>query len=51
VFSEPVGPNQGFLDNQSKNTQSYIAFSVQIFSLKVEIACGKKLKLDVATSP
>jgi hypothetical protein len=38
------------LSNQGKNVPQCVAFSLEIFLFKIEIARGNKLKWDVAMS-
>ncbi len=49
-FQSHLGQTKVDFNNQGKNAPQCIAFWLEIFLFKIEIACGKKLKLRVATS-
>ncbi len=49
-FQSHPGQNMVDFNNQGKNAPQCIAFWLEIFLFKIEIACGKKLKRRVTTS-
>jgi hypothetical protein len=49
-FQSQLGQTKVDINNQGKNGPQCIAFSLEIFLFKIEIAWGKKLKRHVATS-
>jgi hypothetical protein len=50
-FQSHLGQTKVDFNNQGKNALQCVAFWLEIFLFKIEIACGKKLKRRVATSP
>ncbi len=48
AFSDPVEPNQD--DNQGKSALQCVAFSIEMFQFKIEIARNKKLKHEITIS-
>jgi hypothetical protein len=49
-FQSQLGQTKVDFNNQGKNAPQRIAFWLEIFLFKIEIACGKKLKRRGATS-
>ncbi len=49
-FQNKLGQTKVDFNNQSKSALQCIAFWLEIFLFKIEIACSKKLKWHVATS-
>jgi hypothetical protein len=49
-FQSQLGQTKVVFNNQGKNAPQCVAFQLEIFLFKIEIACGKKLKQHVATS-
>ncbi len=49
-FQSQLGQTKVVFNNRSKNASQCVAFWLEIFLFKIEIAFGKKLKLDVATN-
>jgi hypothetical protein len=49
-FQSQLGQTKVDFNNQGKNLPQCVAFLLEIFLFKIEIAFGKKLKRRVATS-
>jgi hypothetical protein len=49
-FQSKLGQTKVEFNNQGKNASLCVAFRLEIFLFKIEIACGKKLKRRVTPS-